>query len=57
MKGLAKYGHTNIISSTHKSTVTKNFLSNPKSLTDTQVNDIRPEDLSKIIIDKTIQSH
>ena len=52
MRGLAKYGYTNRISSPHQSTVTNNFLSNFKNVVDrhTQVNDIRPEDLSKDII-------
>ena len=56
---MAKYGYTNIISSTHKSTITKNFLSDLKKVVDrhTQVNDIWPEDLSKRIVDKTILSH
>ena len=59
MRGLAKYGYTNIISSTHKSTISKNFLSDLKKVVDrhTQVNDIWPEDLSKRIVDKTILSH
>ena len=59
MRGLAKYGYTNIISSTHKSTISKNFLSDLKKVVDrrTQVNDIQPEDLSKRIVDKAIQSH
>ena len=59
MRGLAKYGYTNIISSTHKSTISKNFLSGLKKVVDrhTQVNEIQPEDLSKRIVDKTIQSH
>lgn len=48
MKGLAKYGYTNIISSKHKSTMTKNLLPDLRKDGDrhTQVNDIRPEDLS-----------
>ena len=45
MRGLAKYGYTNIISSPHKSTVTNNFLSNFKNVVDrhTQVMTFGPK--------------
>ena len=57
MRGLAKYGYTDIISSSPKSGITKVFLSDFKKVFDrhTQLQDIQPTALSKPIIKKTIQ--